>query len=102
MGVTEIYTVCSAYKLLDKDSRDENLDGAFKDIWKLKIPIQNCFICLDINTGQTAHQVQICVGGMLTLMTNCAHSVETRKRRQLIYFSAVLKFNRFGGNHCLG
>ena len=32
-----IYTVHSAYNLLDNGSRDENLDGAFKDIWKLKI-----------------------------------------------------------------
>ncbi|KAL5175790.1 hypothetical protein HKD37_08G021911 [Glycine soja] len=35
---TGVYTVSSAYQLLDRESRDENIDGVFQDVWKLKIP----------------------------------------------------------------
>ena len=32
------YSTRSAYKLLQGDLEDENQDGAFQDLWKLKIP----------------------------------------------------------------
>jgi len=40
---TETYTVGNAYKFLNKDSRDENHDEEFKELWKLKIPSKASF-----------------------------------------------------------
>ena len=40
---TGVYTVSSAYQLLDRESRDENIDGVFQDVWKLKIPSKAVF-----------------------------------------------------------
>jgi len=37
------YTVRSAYQLLDRNSKDDNTDGIFHDIWKLKIPSKSVF-----------------------------------------------------------
>ena len=37
------YIVGSAYKLLDSDARDKNQDGAFRELWKLKIPAKAAF-----------------------------------------------------------
>ena len=34
------YTVRNAYRLLDRGSPNENQDGVFNIIWKLKIPIK--------------------------------------------------------------
>ena len=43
-----IYTVRSAYNLLDNGSRDENLDGAFKDM-EVKNPEQSSLFCVETN-----------------------------------------------------
>ena len=40
---TGVYTVSSAYQLLDRESRDDNTDGVFQDVWKLKIPSKAVF-----------------------------------------------------------
>ena len=33
----------NAYRLLDRDSSDENKDGVFTTLWKLKIPSKASF-----------------------------------------------------------
>ena len=37
------YTVGNAYMLLDRDSTNENQDGVFTALWKLKIPSKASF-----------------------------------------------------------
>ena len=41
--LSQILTVSSAYQLLDRESSDENIDGVFQDVWKLKIPSKAAF-----------------------------------------------------------
>ena len=82
-----IYTVCSAYKLLDKDSRDDNLDGAFKDIWKLKIPSKAAFFAWGLIWDRLSTKSNLCRRNVVINDKLCLFCRDKEEEAAHLFFS---------------
>ena len=82
-----IYTVHSAYNLLDNGSRDENLDGAFKDIWKLKIPSKAAFFAWGLIWDRLSTKSNLCRRNVVINDKLCLFCRDKEEEAAHLFFS---------------
>ena len=84
---TGLYTVRSAYKLLDRDSRDKNIDGVFHDIWKLKITSKAVFFAWRLLRDRLATKSNLCRRNVDIIDRLCPFCREKEEEEAHLFFS---------------